>query len=800
MTIGILAEKPSAARNFAAALGGMSGTFQGEAYVIAHARGHLYELVGPEQMVEPTLADKYKSWALANLPWNLDDFDWQLETIKGAGPVATDVKKALAQCDELVVACDVDPSGEGGMIAVNAFLELGLKPKKFSRMYFTDEAAKSLQKAFTDRKPIKSLQDFDEYKKATYRSKFDFSSMQFTRIATNLARQSGQELVLRQGRLKSAMVKMVGDQLKAYNDYVKKPFFQNRFRDENGVMYTNPDEAQFDKSEQVPQTFTDSPVVVDGKSLKRTAPPKLLDLASLSAILVGKGVKATDVLGTYQKMYEAQTVSYPRTDDKTITPAQFDELAPLVDSIAGVVGVDVKHLTHREPRKTHVKPQGAHGANRPGPNVPSSLAEVETKYGKTGLLIYETLAKNYLAMIAADYEYEQQKGHVEKYPDFKGVANVPKKQGWKAVFNADADEVDEEESAKGLGTKADPFVFEGANKRAEHPSMKWLMKQLEKRDVGTGATRTSTYSEVTNAKTKFPLLVDKRGKLTLAQSGEMSWLLLPNTHIGDLALTEKVYADMKNIAEGTAEADSCLAVVAQWVREDIVTMTKNAAVMRAAMGLKEQAVVEKERATGVWAKTGEDVTFGRVWSGHRFDQAEVDALLADDEISFVATARNGKSFDVFGRLTQQTFKGKKFVGFEKLGFGKRDANGNVLPPASWCGHKFSPDEVKDLMAGKPVEASDFVSAKTGNNFSCVVNFKEEKSGEGLQIVPDFGTDDDPPRSWCGVALSDKQRTDLGAGKAIDIKGALSKKSGKKFNCSLSYQDEKGKKKLVPSFK
>ena len=39
--LGILVEKPSAARNFAAALGGMKGTFNGESYVIVAARGHL---------------------------------------------------------------------------------------------------------------------------------------------------------------------------------------------------------------------------------------------------------------------------------------------------------------------------------------------------------------------------------------------------------------------------------------------------------------------------------------------------------------------------------------------------------------------------------------------------------------------------------------------------------------------------------------------------------------------------------------------------------------------------------------
>ncbi|BAS18262.1 topoisomerase [Arthrobacter sp. Hiyo8] len=151
--------------------------------------------------------------------------------------------------------------------------------------------------------------------------------------------------------------------------------------------------------------------------------------------------------------------------------------------------------------------------------MPASLAEVEQRFGVTGRLIYETLGKNYLAMIAEDYVYEQQKGHVQRYPEFVAIANVPQSAGWKAVFDPNAgddpadkdsaNDSDASESAKGLGQNAEPFVFEGANKRPEHPSMKWLMKELEKRDVGTGATRTSTYSEVTSTNAKYPLLIEK---------------------------------------------------------------------------------------------------------------------------------------------------------------------------------------------------------------------------------------------------------------------------------------------------
>ena len=121
--------------------------------------------------------------------------------------------------------------------------------------------------------------------------------------------------------------------------------------------------------------------------------------------------------------------------------------------------MDAKLLTHRTARSTHVKSGGAHGANRPGPNVPKSLADL-SQYGPCAAAIYEMLAKNYLATLAEDYEYEAQKGHLKDYPDFKGTTSVPKKAGWKAVFNDDTDG-DADSNSAGLGTKADPFVYEG---------------------------------------------------------------------------------------------------------------------------------------------------------------------------------------------------------------------------------------------------------------------------------------------------------------------------------------------------
>ena len=147
--------------------------------------------------------------------------------------------------------------------------------------------------------------------------------------------------------------------------------------DENGNVYVSPKEPMYKRKEDVPDLYHESEVVVDSVTTKHTAPPKLLDLAGLSSILSSKGIKASEVLQTYQNLYEHQIVSYPRTEDKSITPEQFQEMLPKINQIAVLVGVDPSLLTHTQMRPTHVKKGGTHGANRPGPNVPSSLSTLD---------------------------------------------------------------------------------------------------------------------------------------------------------------------------------------------------------------------------------------------------------------------------------------------------------------------------------------------------------------------------------------------------------------------------------------
>lgn len=728
--LGILCEKPSAARNFAAALGGTSGTFEGTDYRIVAARGHLYEMVDPDKMVPGALAAQYRSWDVKYLPWNEKDFNWKRQKMKDVDQTLDAIRNGLSSVDEIAVATDVDPSGEGMILAAEILEELGLANKKLSRMYFMDEAPKSIQKAFRERKVIPVLAENDEYLMAYYRQRWDFLSMQWTRIAR--AYGDGRS-ILRQGRLKSAMVKIVGDRLREIAEFKKVPKYQNQFRDENNVVYKDPDAPEYDSPDQVPSDFTESAVIVDSTKAKTSGPPKLLDLATLSARLVPKGYKAAEILSCYQKLYEAKVVSYPRTEDREITHEQFNEMLPLVDKIAAVVGVDPAILTHRAPRNgSHVKDGGAHGANRPGPAVPKAKSDLSafSKGSDLAWDIYETLARSFLAMFAEDYGYNSQEGHLEKYPSYKGSTTIPTFAGWKAVFQDDSDTDD---TSAGLGKTAKPFVADVAKKKPSNPTMKWLMKQLEKYDVGTGATRTSTYADVTSAKSKYPLLVDKKGTISMAEYGQMSYYMLPGTQIGDLDVTKRLFAEMKDVSKKKADPEKLLSQVQEMIRMDLPVMEANGKAMRDLLGVSLPSYFE-----GVW--NGKDVRVKLTFSGHTFTPEEQERLLAGEEIvlTHLVSQKSGKEFGCKGKLAEMTYQGRKYVGFntdgqflnpdgsvpepredvEMVTFS--DAKGKELKfKRIFGGHRFTDDEIAVLTGGGTVS----FEAKTKDGRSYTANGK-----------------------------------------------------------------------------
>lgn len=672
MTALIVCEKPSAAKKFAQAFGGKTGCFEGTQFKIINLLGHLLEFAPPHEQVRADLSDRYKSWSPENMPWDRSAMSWERVVCQETEDVfqsAKDAIEALSSSDELVIATDIDPSGEGDLLAWEVILETNYSGR-ITRMRFVDEEASSLQNAFRKRDEV-SLETAGEYWKALARDKWDFSSMQLTRIATSAARTRGYDCVCRQGRLKSVMVSEVGQQLAAYANYEKKPFFELRYKDGSGNVFKRDDVEEMglryaNRSDVPLSDAVSDTVVLDGVKRKKQAPPKLLDLFGLSAILAKKGFDPNEILETYQKMYESEIVSYPRTEDKTVTPEQFNELLPFTDKIAELVGIDPSYLTHRDPRKTHVKAQGAHGANRPGLHIPNSLNEL-SKFGKSAREIYELLAKSWLSLLAPDYEYDSYSAHLKENPEYTSVANVAAFLGYKAILGAEDEEDSDTTDPIIDGQAADPFVYEGANKRPQMPTMEWLKKRLEKFDVGTGATRTSTIADITDG-SKRALLINTKGKLTMTEVGAVSLFLLKDCMIADPIETERLFKNMEKVGRFEMSEEELLSGFDRLFEHDSAMMIENA------KDLKPAADVA---ALGKCPRCGADVVSrGKVYS---------------------CSSNKSK------RLEDGSYEPISGCGFKILPFG---------------GKTLTASQIARILMGKTVHVKGLVSNKTGEKYEC----------------------------------------------------------------------------------
>lgn len=678
----IITEKPSARKNFEKALGGTAGHFLDFEYTLTNLRGHVMQLKGPEKQVPKELEAQLLSWNLEYLPWDLTQFSWQNTYIKGKNlrtgkvestkKIIDELKQQAASVDALVIATDNDPSGEGELLAWEAIQAIGWKGTVL-RADFMDESSKSLQKAFEQLRDVSDPSQDGALLMGMARSRWDFASMQLTRIATKSAEKQGYKLLSRQGRLKSAMIYKVYEQEQAIKNYQRIPFFEARYKDNQGNVYTRETKGldtisfrHLDKqavqaeiaSGAYPESGT--PQLVSDRE-KRQAPPKLLDLSSLSAVLAKEGFKAKDVLNTYQKMYEAQIVSYPRTEDRTITTEQFSELLPKVEKIASVVGIDVGLLTHRIARKTHVKDEGAHGANRPGEVVPASLSAL-AKFGAAGPRIYDILAKNFLAMLAEDYVYRQIKANIQEAPIFITVINIPLQMNWKLVYQ-DADESQDEDQGTGMGDKANLFVHEGQNPKPQQPTWQWLKTFLEKYDIGTGATRTSTFSDLSSGKNAY--FVDTKGKIKLTNEGAISAYLVKGTFIANPAITKRVFDIFKEVGRQETTMDYAQNSIQLTIQNDMPIILNNAALLAEHFdkpAKRTKRSTPKEKVTGVYVPTGKEVSFNTKWGKHTFTAGEISDLLAGKEID-ISGKGSKREYTYRGKLAHYTYKGKKTFGF-----------------------------------------------------------------------------------------------------------------------------------------
>ena len=673
----IINEKHSALKKFSKALGGNTGHFDNFDYALTCLHGHLLSLAAPEKQIDDVnFQDRVKNWSdTSTIPWKLERFKWEKTYLKTKDMRTkrmtttkkdVDAIKAMSRnYDAIVIATDNDPSGEGDVLGHEVLDAIGWN-KKILRCRFADEEPTSIRKALKNLEDVSDENQNGIYQRGLAREQFDYATMQLSRLATKYAREQSYDVVVRPGRLKSTIVETIYEQTRARDTFVVSDQFQAIFIDENGTKFINKDLPKHntrDLAENDMMQLRPSGITVSATKRKSTKAPKLLDFAQVGVVLAKTRVPLKTIVDTYQKMYEAGYLSYPRTEDRAMTEEQWNQLINLADTIADVVGVDKKLLVQRNARAPYVshKPL-SHGANRPGLTVPNSLSELETQFGKIGAEIYQVLAKSYLATLAPDYEYDNTTAFVTDYPKFTATKNVPAKMGFKEILKGmdlSSKSKNDEDDVSQFGKQAKPEVNVSQTTPPQKPSRKFILTFLTKHDVGTGATRMSTLADLSEG--KKAVMKETKNELKLSPDGFLAGAMLQGTMLSTPKVTKQLTDMTKQVGESQIPLVNIYKAVNMIIKKDSQKMEQNAQQLDKDSYLKgklpPKSANQQAKFHGKF-KGGSDISFKKNFMGHRFEDAEVEALLKGDSIKIPVMKKGVKSM-VTGRLEQQSFVSKK---------------------------------------------------------------------------------------------------------------------------------------------
>jgi len=584
MSLVILAEKPSQARDYAAAFKKTStkdgyieveeNFFNDKAY-ITWGFGHLVELVEPKEYKE-----EWGKWDLDSLPILPEKYKFQIP--KDKKKQFNIVKKLLLSSSEIIVATDPDREGEN--IARSIINMAGASKIPTKRLWVNSTLPDRIRKAFTD---LKDGNDFiGMYKEAQTRQISDWLiGMNLSRLYTLLLQQQGIHEVFSIGRVQTPTLYLIYQRQKEIENFVPKPFYEifANIAVENGTIKAKYKE-RFDKPEDVKNLLAKhnisktneaviSEVTKEGKSTKA---PSLYSLSTLQskANKVWK-YSPQKVLDTVQELYEKKLLTYPRTDTQHIGDGEFEYLLENIKGYQKIINCNFD-IAYEEPRKKYVDGSKVleHHAIIPTEKVPSEK-EVEELNQMQKDIFFEVI-RNTLAMFAPDYEYEETKITASINDlSFNASGKVETNKGWKVLFAQEAKEdtekkdtanlpqVDKGEIGKakldvkqGKTTPPKPYtegqlidLMKTAGKSLEDDDEKEILKGTE--GIGTEATRASIIETI---KSQNYIEIVKN-KVAVTTKGEILCKSIENTLLASPSMTAnwEMYLEKVGKGKGTQE-------------------------------------------------------------------------------------------------------------------------------------------------------------------------------------------------------------------------------------------------------
>ncbi|HUL79245.1 MAG TPA: toprim domain-containing protein, partial [Vicinamibacteria bacterium] len=152
MTVAVVAEKPSVARDIAAVLGAerrAEGCLVGGGYIVTWAIGHLVRLAEP-----PEIRPEWKRWTPEHLP--LLPSEWPLVVAEGTRAQFAVVKKVLRDPEVREVVCATDAGREGELIFRYIAEAAGCR-KPVRRLWISSLTPDAIRRGFASLRPLSEL-------------------------------------------------------------------------------------------------------------------------------------------------------------------------------------------------------------------------------------------------------------------------------------------------------------------------------------------------------------------------------------------------------------------------------------------------------------------------------------------------------------------------------------------------------------------------------------------------------------------------------------------------------------------
>jgi DNA topoisomerase-3 len=346
----VVTEKPSVARDIAAALGGMTehdGYWEGDDYLVTFAVGHLFELKEPEEIDE-----RFKRWTLDVLPIIPERFE--LKKKKGHSDRIRTIRQLAERedVDRVVNACDAGREGELIFREIVRFLEVG---KPVERLWLQSMTPTAIRQGFERLLPGRELEGLAQA--AECRAYSDWLiGMNATRALTKRLKTRKERGAWSAGRVQTPTLALLVERELEVLAHVPEPYwrvkavFEHDGQHYEGAWFDPAFEAGEDPQRRDDRIFDEaraSAIVqaVQGargeasetrKPSKESAPP-LFDLTSLQREANRRfGWSARRALGAAQRCYEAHKIlTYPRTDSRCLPTDYRATVDEILEKLAG---------------------------------------------------------------------------------------------------------------------------------------------------------------------------------------------------------------------------------------------------------------------------------------------------------------------------------------------------------------------------------------------------------------------------------------------------------------------------------